>query len=184
MDGGMSAPRPGALALADLGFARDRLRQMVALRSDTSIAAVTADVAGRPVTIRLKLEGESRWGSIKDRTAMSLLASVLDGLGGAPPVVVESTSGNLGAALAAICADLRLRFIAVVDPLLSPVRVTLAIDVQVIPQGCPLSLTAVTMPTPVGNLAIMVRRSTIARFLPPVTPGGIPHLPWSRRRYS
>lgn len=121
MDGGMTGPGGDAPALAEPGTANDRLRQMAAERPDTGIAAVAAEVAGRLVTIRLKLEAESIWGSIKDRTATSLIASILDRLSGAAPVVVESTSGNLGVALAALCASLRLRFIAVVDPTLPPV---------------------------------------------------------------
>ena len=121
MDGGVRGLGPDVLAPAEPGSANDWLRRMAAERPDTGIAAVAAEVAGRVVTIRLKLEAESRWGSIKDRTAMNLIASVADRLSGAAPVVVESTSGNLGVALAAICASLRVRFIAVVDPTLPPV---------------------------------------------------------------
>src|SRR5205085_6890061 len=59
-------------------------------------------------------------GSIKGRTAVGLLASV------APLVtdrsrLIESTSGNLGVAMAGLCRKLALPFTAVVDDRL-PVR--------------------------------------------------------------
>jgi cysteine synthase A len=80
----------------------------------TPIAEVAADIDGRPRTILLKLDGWSRWGSIKGRTALGLLGSVADQVGDRT-TVVESTSGNLGVALAGICGELSIPFTAVVD---------------------------------------------------------------------
>lgn len=64
-----------------------------------------------------KLEMLNPGGSIKDRTALSILRNGLD-LGKITPrtVVIESSSGNMGVGLAQACALLGLRFICVVDP--------------------------------------------------------------------
>ncbi|MFI6512056.1 cysteine synthase family protein [Streptosporangium sp. NPDC050855] len=87
----------------------------------TPVRTVRVEIAGIPRTITLKLEGHSPWRSIKGRTALSLIQSVAGELTVPGATVVESTSGNLGLALSAICRDLGLRFIAVVDHRQSPV---------------------------------------------------------------
>jgi cysteine synthase A len=92
----------------------------MAEREPTPMVPVRVLVAGRDVTLRLKLESANPWGSIKDRTALGLVASVADRLDDSDATLVESTSGNLGVALASIVAELDRRFIAVVDPNLSP----------------------------------------------------------------
>ena len=68
-------------------------------------------------TAHLKLEGANPAGSVKDRTAAALIAD-LEARGELAPgaTIVESTSGNLGVALAAIAGRRAYRFIAVVDP--------------------------------------------------------------------
>ena len=69
----------------------------------------------------LKLEWCNPNRSIKDRTAMGLLGSLHDrGLLTPRTRLVESTSGNLGVALAAAARRLGVGFIAVVDPKASP----------------------------------------------------------------
>ncbi|HEC1704069.1 TPA: cysteine synthase A [Campylobacter coli] len=51
--------------------------------------------------------------SIKDRAAFAMIQSALDeGKIDSKTVIVEATSGNTGIALAMICADLRLQFVA------------------------------------------------------------------------
>jgi 2,3-diaminopropionate biosynthesis protein SbnA len=105
-----SAPPDVAAVLAEL----DRTRP------PTSVATMRADVDGRAVRIGLKLESDNPWGSIKDRTALALVRSVAHRLTHPDAVLVESTSGNLGVALAGIAAALDRRFVAVVDPHLSP----------------------------------------------------------------
>jgi 2,3-diaminopropionate biosynthesis protein SbnA len=89
-------------------------------RVPTRLARAVATIGRRQVEITFKTEADNRWGSIKDRTAESLIASVLNRLDGPDPVLVESTSGNLGVALAAIASGMGVRFVAVVDPNLSP----------------------------------------------------------------
>lgn len=97
-----------------------RLHRYLADRHPSRLITVTSEVAGRVVPVVLKLELDNPWGSIKDRTAISLVASLAGPLARPDAVLVESTSGNLGVALAAISADLGVRFIAVVDSRLPP----------------------------------------------------------------
>jgi N-(2-amino-2-carboxyethyl)-L-glutamate synthase len=83
----------------------------------TAIARARMTVDGHPTELLLKLERTNPSGSIKDRTARGLLADLDDrGLLHDDTVVVESTSGNLGLALAQRLAYRGCRFIAVVDP--------------------------------------------------------------------
>lgn len=103
------------------GRVADSLARLAAGFEPTPLASLTMAVAGRRVNVRLKLEGAGPWGSIKDRTALSLLRSVASRLESPEAVLVESTSGNLGVALASIAAEIGLRFVAVTDPNMSPV---------------------------------------------------------------
>lgn len=65
----------------------------------------------------LKLEGLNSAGSIKLKTAYGLIKSVKDaGLIKDDTVLIESSSGNLGCALAMVCAKERLNFTCVIDP--------------------------------------------------------------------
>jgi 2,3-diaminopropionate biosynthesis protein SbnA len=64
-----------------------------------------------------KLEGANPGGSIKDRTALSILNNALDeGLIRFGGTVIESSSGNMGIGLAQACRYFGLRFVCVVDP--------------------------------------------------------------------
>ncbi len=68
-----------------------------------------------------KLECFNPGGSAKDRSAQGMLAAALaDGLIAAGDTVVESSSGNLGVALAQQCAWAGLRFECVIDPRTTP----------------------------------------------------------------
>jgi cysteine synthase len=80
---------------------------------------VTAAFTRRGILHRfkLKLESENVTGSIKDRTAIGLILM----LEREKPltqgsVVIESTSGNLGLAMASLLRQIDCRFIAVIDP--------------------------------------------------------------------
>jgi cysteine synthase A len=81
----------------------------------TPLVPVRTTLRGRSYTLLLKLEGMNPFGSIKDRTAYGLLREEERGRTGRF-AVVESTSGNLGVALAALCRFRGHTFIAVVDP--------------------------------------------------------------------
>jgi N-(2-amino-2-carboxyethyl)-L-glutamate synthase len=85
----------------------------------TPVTTIRVNVDRRPRIIMLKLDGMSPWGSIKGRTALALIASVANRIH-SHSRIVESTSGNLGVALAKICHDLNVPFTAVVDSRLPP----------------------------------------------------------------
>ena len=73
------------------------------------------------VRLFAKLEGYNPTGSIKDRPAAYIIRRLLlDGERGRDVTVVESSSGNFGVALAAVCRAEGLRFVCVVDPLILP----------------------------------------------------------------
>jgi 2,3-diaminopropionate biosynthesis protein SbnA len=64
-----------------------------------------------------KLEAFNPGGSIKDRTAFSIIRHAMEsGEIGPRTTVVESSSGNMGIGLAQACGYYGLRFICVVDP--------------------------------------------------------------------
>ncbi|MEU4213151.1 pyridoxal-phosphate dependent enzyme [Streptomyces sp. NPDC026206] len=81
----------------------------------TPVVALQLSVDGYPATLWLKLESHNPHGSVKGRTALALWRDVV------PRVdpefgIIESTSGNLGLALAAVAAGNQVPFTAVVDP--------------------------------------------------------------------
>ncbi|MEU8891476.1 cysteine synthase family protein [Streptomyces sp. NPDC048442] len=84
---------------------------------DTPLRSVRVPVGNRSVRIWLKLEAENPFGSIKARTAEALL-SALEMTGALRPGmrVVESTSGNLGVALAGLCARRGYDCTLIVEP--------------------------------------------------------------------
>ncbi|WP_167532652.1 pyridoxal-phosphate dependent enzyme [Streptomyces alboniger] len=78
------------------------------------MASIGLLVDGRPRTLLLKLEAQGAHGSVKGRTAQALWADVADRV--TPEVgLIESTSGNLGVALAAVAASHHVPFTAVMD---------------------------------------------------------------------
>lgn len=83
----------------------------------TPVCGVTVGYRGRTRRVLLKQESRNPTGSVKDRTALGLLRA-LDAAEPLRPgtVVVESTSGNLGIALAHLVARIGCRLIAVIDP--------------------------------------------------------------------
>jgi 2,3-diaminopropionate biosynthesis protein SbnA len=84
---------------------------------NTPIRRVRLLIDGKSRDVYLKLEGENPGGSIKDRTALSLIRSLEATsrlrMGGR---LVESSSGNLAIGLARLARDRGYRFTAVVDP--------------------------------------------------------------------
>lgn len=72
------------------------------------------------VDLYAKLEYGGLSGSVKDRAALSMLEKAIEREEiVSSTVVVESTSGNLGLALAGACRLIGVRFIAVIDPLVN-----------------------------------------------------------------
>jgi N-(2-amino-2-carboxyethyl)-L-glutamate synthase len=90
----------------------------------TPLVPVRLAVAGALRTIHLKLEGANPGGSLKDRTAAALVEDLEErGAIGPGSVIVESTSGNLGVALARLARTRGYGFVAVVDPKTTPENV-------------------------------------------------------------
>ncbi|MGK5532495.1 pyridoxal-phosphate dependent enzyme [Streptomyces sp. URMC 129] len=95
----------------------DRLLNAI---GDTPLRPIELRIDGRWREVWLKLEGVNPGGSIKDRTGRALMEALeREGRLGPESTVVESTSGNLGVALAMICQARGSRFVAVVDPTIS-----------------------------------------------------------------
>lgn len=84
----------------------------------TPLVELTRIEQRSPFRIYAKLEAANPGGSVKDRSALTmLLAKIHDGtLVPGRSVVVESSSGNLGIGLAQVCRYFGIRFICVVDP--------------------------------------------------------------------
>ncbi len=85
------------------------------LVGNTPLVTIRLRLRRRSAALRLKLESFNPCGSTKDRTAVSLyesVASQLDPIAG----LIESTSGNLGVALASLALVNEMPFTAVVDP--------------------------------------------------------------------
>jgi len=100
--------------------------EMVDQIGNTPLATVPVRLGKRQWALRIKLEGRNPLGSIKDRTAYGLIQSAeTDRRASEPLTIVESSSGNLGAALAALCRLRGHSFIAVVDPKASPLNLAI-----------------------------------------------------------
>ncbi len=113
-----AGPSP-AQVIAALGALSPRsLRSMLDTIGATPLSPLWMRSQGRRRRVLLKLEGHSLTGSIKDRTALSLVRGLQARRVASLPgsTIVESTSGNLGVALALICRALGHSFVAVVDP--------------------------------------------------------------------
>jgi N-(2-amino-2-carboxyethyl)-L-glutamate synthase len=105
------------LPIADFGSATiARFEDLI--QDDVFYPMILADGA---VTIRLKLEGFNPAGSIKFKTALAIMADLQRcGRLKSGSTIIESSSGNLGLALAVLCSSLGVRFICVCDPNISP----------------------------------------------------------------
>lgn len=84
---------------------------------NTPLQAITLTIQGVVRTVHLKLEGFNPTQSMKDRTAYALIQNLEDqGKLHNTSTIIESTSGNLGVAMARLCQLKGYRFLAVVDP--------------------------------------------------------------------
>lgn len=73
--------------------------------------------------IYLKYEGANSFGSSKDRSATYVLNKLYnEGKINKDTTIIESSSGNMGIALAAACKRFGNKFICVIDPHISPVN--------------------------------------------------------------
>ncbi|HST49751.1 cysteine synthase family protein [Jatrophihabitans sp.] len=103
----------GPIAAGGAGLVGELCR-LAAAYPVTPLERVDVEVAGRRRAVWLKLEGNSPWGSIKGRTAIGLLASVAE-VYQPGSRLVESSSGNLGVALAALARACGAQLTVVVD---------------------------------------------------------------------
>ena len=94
-----------------------QLQRLVERIGNTPTEPIYLVIDGRVRKVYLKLEGANPAGSVKDRTGYALLRDLEKrGILRAGSIVVESTSGNLGVALAFICRAKGYPFLAIVDP--------------------------------------------------------------------
>jgi N-(2-amino-2-carboxyethyl)-L-glutamate synthase len=98
------------------------VRQISLPIGSTPIAELAVRVNGIERLLKLKLESYNPCGSVKDRLAVTLIDRVAGRIG-AGGGIIESTSGNLGVAMAAVCNQRGLRFTAVTDLLSSPLLI-------------------------------------------------------------
>lgn len=74
-------------------------------------------------SIFLKFEGANSFGSSKDRAALYVLNKLYkEGKINKDTTIIESSSGNMGIALATMCKKLGNKFICVIDPHISPIN--------------------------------------------------------------
>jgi N-(2-amino-2-carboxyethyl)-L-glutamate synthase len=94
-----------------------QMHRLVDQIGNTPIEPIYLVIEGRVRKVHLKLEGANPAGSVKDRTGYALVQDLEQrGLLRKGSVVIESTSGNLGVALAFICWAKGYTFLAIVDP--------------------------------------------------------------------
>jgi N-(2-amino-2-carboxyethyl)-L-glutamate synthase len=88
---------------------------------NTKMLKIYLQINASWMPVYLKLEGGNPAGSSKDRSAMALIIDLEErGLINSSSIIVESTSGNLGVALAFFCRELGYPFLAVIDPKTTP----------------------------------------------------------------
>jgi cysteine synthase A len=75
------------------------------------------------INVYAKLEFYNPTGSVKDRAASYIIKKLLDNKEiDQETTLIESSSGNFGISLAAYCKKYGLKFIAVIDPCISPIN--------------------------------------------------------------
>lgn len=110
----MDIKKIAALSLSELHCLVDHIGNTAMLPVQLVIREVAHNVF-------LKLEGSNPTGSMKDRTGLALIRQIeRSGLITDKPIIIESTSGNLGVALALLCKAKGYDFWAVVDPKTTP----------------------------------------------------------------
>ncbi|MFJ4126264.1 2,3-diaminopropionate biosynthesis protein SbnA [[Kitasatospora] papulosa] len=129
---------------APTAYGADRTGALSAV-GGTPLVELTRLLPGARFRVWAKLESVSPGGSIKDRSAYTMLShavatgAVVPGTG----TVVESSSGNLGVGMAQMCRAMDLRFICVVDPRTNPQNIAimraLGAEVHTVDEGDPVT---------------------------------------------
>jgi cysteine synthase len=97
-----------------------QLQGIASLIGNTPMLSITGGLVPVGKELILKLEGFNPSLSVKDRTALGLvLAGFSSGRLRQGGTLIESTSGNLGKALAMLGASLKFKVVVVVDPKIS-----------------------------------------------------------------
>ncbi len=93
------------------------MHRLVHQIGNTPVEQIYFVIDGKVRKVHLKLEGANPAGSVKDRTGYALLQDLEHrNLLHKGSVVIESTSGNLGVAIAFICRTKGYPFLAIIDP--------------------------------------------------------------------
>lgn len=93
------------------------LNKLVHQIGNTPMQPIYLVMKGTPRKVYLKLEGTNPTGSMKDRTGYALVQHLENrGVLNEQSIIIESTSGNLGVALALLCKAKGYGFLAIVDP--------------------------------------------------------------------
>ena len=91
------------------------------LIGNTPLEPINLMINGKARTVHLKLESGNLTGSMKMRTGLALMQHLAEqGKLHRNSVIIESTSGNLGVALALLCQTYQYQFVAVIDPKTTP----------------------------------------------------------------
>jgi cysteine synthase A len=78
------------------------------------------------INLFAKLEGYNPSGSVKDRAALFILSSQLEGGNiSRKTEIIESSSGNFGISLSVFCKKFGLHFTCVIDPNINPINETI-----------------------------------------------------------
>jgi cysteine synthase A len=147
---------------------------------ERALGSILATIGGTPLVelkklmpgsgahIFAKVERFNPGGSIKDRTAASMLLEKIHTgeLEPARSVVIESSSGNLAISIAQICRYYGIRFICVVD------RKTAHLNIAIL-QAYGASVEVVTQPDPLTGDYLSVRLRRVRELM-----GTTPHAFW------
>lgn len=102
----------------------ERIDQLIGATPLIRLSSISDDVKG--INVYGKLEALNPGSSVKDRSARQLIEQAkLDHRLNEGSTIVESTSGNMGHALAMLCAVNKYRFICVLDPKTPKSNITL-----------------------------------------------------------
>lgn len=103
------------------GGAQAGAESMLQQISNTPLEPINLMIEDKQRKVYLKLEGTNLTGSMKVRTGLALIHHLTEqGRLHANSVIIESTSGNLGVALAFLCQQYGYQFVAVIDPKTTP----------------------------------------------------------------
>ncbi|MDT0424181.1 2,3-diaminopropionate biosynthesis protein SbnA [Streptomyces evansiae] len=155
-DGNSAVPGPGGLS----GTPPAELPGILATVGRTPLIELERLAPHLPVRLVAKAERFNPGGSVKDRSALSMvLHRVRTGeLVPGRSTVIESSSGNLAIGLAQICAYFRLRLVCVVDSRTTPQNLAIL-------RAYGAEVDVVTTPDPVTGELLPMRLRRVAELL-------------------